>query len=245
MPIVASDLIAYSAVNRPSDDTTTGGGAITTLVRPVLSPLSAIDDIEAVSSSVSDTGDLTIVGRGTDGLLVTVPITLAGTTTVINATLFERILSVTYVTPANGTIQLRRRGGGPLICTVPAGEQGVSTLFKSAIGEAGVATRYDKFFFKNVHGSLTLSAAKVRLTADPAAKIRIGLAAAVNDTATIANRKTAPGGITFFDDNIDINLPGAATLAAGERIGVWVEQALAAAEAAFNSTFTVSITGTS
>ena len=244
MPVVASDLIAYSPVNRPSDDVSTGGGAITTLVRPVFTPLTAIDDLEVVSSSPSDTGVLTIVGRGTDGLLVTVPITLAGTTPVINATLFERILSATFASAAAGTITLRRRDGGPIVAIIPAGEQAVSALFKNAIGEAGTATRYDKFFFKNIHGSLTLSAAVVRLIADPAAKIRIGLAAAKGDTVTITNRKTAPGGITFFDDNVDIAVP-TGTLAAGEVIGVWVEQALAAAEAAINSTFSVHITGTS
>lgn len=244
MPVVASDLIAYSPANRPLDDVATGGGAISLLARPGLTQLTAIDDLEAVSSSPADTGVLTVLGRGTDGLLATVSITLAGTTPVINATLLERILSVTFASAAAGTITLRRRDGGPIIAIIPAGEQAVSALFKNATGEAGAALRYDKFFFKNVHGSLTLSAAVVRLTADPAAKIRIGLATAKNDSATITNRKTAPGGITFFDDNIDLSVPGT-TLEAGSAIGVWVEQGLAAAEAAINSTFTVQITGTS
>lgn len=244
MPVVASDLIAYSPANRPSDDVSTGGGAISLLVRPVFNVLTAIDDLEAVSSSPSDTGVLTVVGRGTDGLLLTVNITLAGTTVVITPSLFERILSVTYASAAVGTITLRRRDGGPNVCVIPAGEQAVSALFKAAVGEAAQAVRYDKFFFKNIHGSLTLSSAVVRLIADPAAKIRIGLATSKNDTATITNRKTAPAGITFFDDNVDIAVPGG-TLEAGSAIGVWVEQTAAAAEQAINTTFSVHITGTS
>jgi hypothetical protein len=244
MPIVASDLIAYAAANRPSDDVSTGGGAIAPTVRPIFTPLSAVDDLEAVSSSPADTGTLTIIGRDTSGLLKTLNLTMTGTTLVTNSALFERILSVTYSTTATGTITVRRSPGGAIVCILPSGEQAVSMCFKGAIAEAGAAVRYDKFFFKNVHGALTLAAAVVRLIADPAAKIRIGLAAALNDTATITNRKTAPAGVAFVDDNVDIAVPGG-TLPAGSAIGVWIEQALGAADAAATATFSVSITGTS
>lgn len=244
MPVVASDLIAYSPANRPSDDVSTGGGAITALVRPIFTQLTAIDDLEVLSSSPSDTGVLTIVGRGTDGLLLTVNVTMAGTSVVPVPTLFERILSISFASAAAGTITIRRRDNGPMVAVIPAGEQALSALFKGAVGEAAQAVRYDKFFFKNIHGSLTLSSAVVRLTADPAAKIRIGLAATKDDTATITNRKTAPAGISFSDDNVDLAVPGN-TLEAGAAIGVWVEQTAAAAEQAINSNFSVHITGTS
>lgn len=245
MPVVASDLIAYSAANKPFDDVSTGGGAILTTSRPLFTPLTVNDDIEFVSTSAADTGNLTIKGRELSGLLRTNVIAVNGTTTVVDPTVFERILEISYVTTTTGTITVRRRNGGPIICVIPAGEQAVSAHFKGATAASTSKVRYDKFFFKNVHGSLTLSNAVVKLTADPMANIRIGLAAALNDTATIANRLTAPGGISFFDDNVDINLPGGQTLPAGSAIGVWIEQTLAANAAEFKSTYSVSITGTS
>lgn len=244
MPVVASDLIAYSCLNRPLDDVSLGGGAIDTTCRPIFTQLTGVDDLEAVSSSPSDIGILSVFGRDQLGALMTVNIQLAGTLTVISSTLFERILSVSYSAVPVGTIVLRRRPLGAIVCVMPSGEKAVSSLFKGALGEAVQAIRYDKIFFKNVHGSLTLSAAVVKLIADPAAKIRIGLAAALDDVATITNRKTAPGGIAFVDDNVDANLPGG-TLPAGQAIGVWIEQNLAAAPGAINSTFSVQITGTS
>lgn len=245
MPVVASDLIAYNAANTPSDDVSTGGGAILTTSRPLITPLTANDDLEIVSTSPSDTGNLTIIGRELTGLIRTDVITLTGTSVVIDPTVFERILSISYVTTSAGTITVRRRNGGPIVCIIPAGEQAVSSHFKAATAAATTKVRYDKFFFKNVHGSLTLSSAVVKLVADPQANIKIGLATSLNDTVTITNRLTAPAGISFFDDNVDIALPGAQTLPAGSAIGVWIEQTLAANAAEFKSTYKVSITGTS
>lgn len=245
MPLVASDLIAYSAADRPTDDVSAVGGGILATSRPVFTPLTAVDDLEAVSSSPSDTGVLSILGRLESGLLSTLDLTLTGTTKVENATLFERILSVSYSTTPVGTLTLRRRPTGAIVCVIPSGETAISALFKGAAARNVGAVRYDKFFFKNVHGSLTLSSAVVRLTADPSARIRIGLAAALNDSLETANRLTAPAGISFVDDNVDINVPGGGTLAPGQAIGVWVEQTLAAAASALNSTFSVSLNGTS
>ncbi len=241
--IVASDLLAYSAVNQPSDDVSLAGGAVSTTVRPVLTPLAANDDLEAVSSSASDVSVLTIVGRTPAGLLVTVPITLNGTSVVTDSTVLARVLSVSYPSNAIGSITLRRRGGGPLVATIPAGERGVSAMFKGAAGGASAILRYDKFFFKNVNGTETLGLSAVRLTADPSTKIRIGLAPSINDTATIANRRVAPAGIVFVDDNIDLSVP--ANLTPGAAIGVWVEMLVGGLEPSLGSTFTVSITGAS
>lgn len=245
MPLVASDLIAYSAADRPSDDVSAAGGAIDATVRPILTPLTAVDDLEAVSSSASDTGVLSVVGRLETGEITTLNLPLAGTTKVEDSTLFERVLSVQYSTTPVGTLTLRRRPTGAIVCVIPSGERGVSALFKGAAARNVGSVRYDKFFFKNVHGSLTLSSATIRLTGDPSVRIRIGLATALNDSGEVANRMTAPAGISFVDDNVDISVPGGGTLAPSQAIGVWVEQTLIAAASAVNSTLSVSLNGTS
>lgn len=243
MPIVAADLIAYNCLNRPTDDTSTGGGAIDPDVRPSFTQLTANDDTEAVSTSASDTGTLTINGRAATGATNSTTIVLAGTTVVTNATIFERILDVTNSVDAVGTVTYRRQPSGATIFTIVPTERGCSALFKRSTSESGIAIRYDKTFWRNAHASLTLNDAKVRLTADPDARIRQGVHTAKGDTATIANRKAAPAGVTFVDDNVDQAVP-TDTLAASENIGVWWEENLPASDPAHRTTFTSQLSGT-
>lgn len=243
MPIVAADLISYCCANRPVDDTSTGGGGRDVDIRPPYTQLAANDDTEAVSDNAGDTGTLTINGRSATGALSSTTIVLNGTTTVTNATVFERISDVTNSVDAVGTITYRRQPGGATIGTIPPGERGFSMFFKRSASESGIAIRYDKTFWRNNHATLTLNDAKVRLSADPDARIRQGVHTSVGDTATITNRKTAPGGITFVDDNVDQSVPGG-SLAAVTDIGVWWEQNLPASDSVHRTTFTSQITGT-
>ena len=244
MPITSSDLIAYSAANKPTDDTSTGGGAIDLLNRPTFTQLAANDDTEAVSTAAGDTGTLTINGRSITGANSNTTIVLNGTTVVTNATVFERILDVTNSVNAVGTITYRRSPTGATIATIPVGERGVSALFKRSASESGIATRYDKVFWRNSHGSLTLNAAKNRLSVDPDSRIKVGVHTSKGDSATIANRKTAPGGVTFVDDGVDQDVPST-TLASTENIGIWIEQTLPASDTPHKTTFTLQLSGTS
>ena len=72
----------------------------------------------------------------------------------------------------------------------------------------------------------------------------LGLAATKDDSATAANRLTAPGGVTFFDDNNAQNVPGT-TLEAAAAIGIWAEQALTTGDAPHRTTFTLKASGES
>ncbi|MFQ5702701.1 MAG: hypothetical protein ACE5HT_01630 [Gemmatimonadales bacterium] len=245
MPIVAADLIAYNALSRPEDDTSTGGGGIDIDNRPAFTPLAANDDLEVLSSAAGDTTQVvTVDGRDATGAFVTATATLNGTTAVIlsPATTFERVLSVLLNADAVGTVTLRRSIAGATVYAIPIGERGASAFFIAAASQSGAVTRYDKMFWRNAHGSLTLTTAQVQLTADPAAVIRQGVAATKGDTATIANRVTAPSGITFVDDSVQQAVP-TNNLASTENIGVWIEQALAADNAAIRSTFTTELAG--
>jgi hypothetical protein len=76
---------------------------------------------------------------------------------------------------------------------------------------------YDKMHFRNDGGDL-FTGVQLSLV-DPSGKVKFGVAAdGINDSATIANRLTAPAGVTF--DTVPVALPN---LDGGDAIGIWVE----------------------
>lgn len=246
MPIVPADLIAYNALNRPEDDVATGGGGRDVDFRPDFTQLAADDDIEVLSSSGSDTTQVvTVDGRNAAGAFVTATATLNGTTPVIlsPATTFERVLSISMDADAVGTVTVRRSVAGATIFVIPIGERGSSAFFIASASAVGAVTRHDKFFWENANATLTLNAAEVQLTADPASRIRQAVETSKDDTNTIANRLAVPAGVTFVDDSVQQDVPST-TLEALTAIGIWVEQALLAADAPIRTTFTHELAGT-
>jgi hypothetical protein len=225
----------------PENDTTTSGGAIATAGRVVQLVLAANDDVEALSDG-ADTRTCTVTGRDATGAIVSDTITLNGTTPAQAGTpkTFERILKV-VLSAADGarTVTIRRAPGGATVVTLPPNITSQRALFYDSASEASQAKRYEKIYWKNAHGSLTLNAAKLKLTADPQARIKIGVESSADQS--VANRKTAPGGVTFVDDNVDIDIT---SLAAGAAKGLWVEQDLPASDPAFKNTFTTQLAGT-
>jgi len=246
MPIASADLIALGSLNRPEDDTALVGGAIDIDNRPVFTQLAANDTVQVKSDNAGDiTQNVTITGRDAAGAEVSEVLgPLTGVTPVVGTQTFERVLKVVMDADAVGIITVERTIGPTLIQTIPIGERGFYGLFIKSASESAATTRFEKLFWKNTHASLTLNAAKVELTADPAAKIRLGLEAAKNDTNTAANRKTAPGGVTFVDNNVKQDVPGN-TLEAASAIGTWIELALAIDDTPVKDTFTTQLEGTS
>jgi len=234
------------AVNRPEDDTATGGGARDVDNQPGFTQLAATDDLEVLSAAAGDTTQvMTVDGRNDAGAFVTATATLTGTTAAIlsPATQFERVLSALLDGDAVGIVTLRRSVAGATVGTIPIGQRGFSAFFIKAASAAGPVTRFDKMFWENEHATLTLNSAQVQLTADPANRIRQGVAASKDDSVTITNRVTTPGGITFVDDSVQQSVPGT-TLEALTAIGVWIEQALLSADAPIKDTFTTELAGT-
>ncbi len=243
MPIVTADLIAFSPASVPEDDASTTGGARSTVSRPTLTQMTANAVIAAISDG-ADTRTLTVTGRLASGAIDTEAIVLTGAVEKLGLKTFERVLKlVLSATDASRTVTVKQGAAGATIATIVPNETTRHISFYDSTSGASPTVRYGKHFWRNAHGTLTLNAAKVTLTADPAAKIEIGLAAAVDDTVSVANRLTAPGGITFVDDNVEQTVPGGA-LAAGAAIGVWVKQSLGASEAPQRSTFTTRVAGT-
>lgn len=243
MSVAQADLKAYQAANMPEDDVSAAGGAIVTTGLVEFTPMAANDTLEAVSDNAADTMNLTIVGRAAGGAIVSETRALTGTSTVgfVTNTL-ERVLKIILASAAAGTVTVRRSSAGPTVVAIPAGKTSVRRLFYDSASEAGSTTRYEKIFLKNENGTDTLNSAAVELTADPSSAIRVGVAAAKDDSGSVANRKTSPG-VTFVDDGVSQSVPGG-TLAAGEAIGVWVEMVRGAGAAPVKSTFTVQLSGT-
>jgi hypothetical protein len=242
MPIVAADLVLRSSANDPSDDTSLAGGAISITSRPDLTQWTA-NAVAAVISDGADTRTVTITGRLASGIIDTEVLTLNGAVEVVGAKTWERVLSaVTSATSATRTVLVKQGSGGATRATISVNETTRHILFRDSTSEAAIAIRYAKAFSENTHGTLALTSATVKLTADPAARIRIGLAASKGDSATTTNRKTAPGGITFSDDNVSLGVPGG-NLAAGEEIGIWVEQNLPANDPPNKTTLTLETAG--
>jgi hypothetical protein len=243
MPIVAADLVKFGSLSRPSDDISTTGGAIDTTDRPDITQLTA-NSVIAVVSTAADARVVTIQGRNAAGAIISEGITLNATTEVVGASVFERILTISVPTGNANTVTVRQGAGGAVKAIISPNETSRTSLFRQSASEAGIAIRYEKTFWRNSHATLTLNSAQVRLTLDPDARIRIGLATAINDTVTVANRKTAPAGVTFVDDNVLQAVPGS-VLTAGDRIGVWWELNLPASDAAHRTSATDELSGTS
>lgn len=242
MSIVAADLIFYSAASVPTDDTSTTGGAIAVTSRVALTQFSSAAKLALISDG-ADVRSVDIVGRLADGTVATETVVLTGAVEVLSVNTYERILSVTIQTSSGTrTVTGKQGSGGSTSFTIIPNELKQHIQFQKSTSESSTAVRYEKQFGLNNHGSLALLNAQVTLTADPTANIKIGLALAVNDTITIANRKVVPSSISFVDDSVAQNVPGT-DLAFSAKIGVWIEQTLLANAAATKSTFTLQLSG--
>jgi hypothetical protein len=114
---------------------------------------------------------------------------------------------------------------------------------------------YEKIFAVNTNTTTALTVASILKQADPSSgSLQFALTTVLNDTATVANRQTAPAtGITAFSTGAapqTINVPapqnlpsGAAPNAAGAQ-GIWLNLGLTAGLAAAKTSFTLRVTGT-
>jgi hypothetical protein len=239
MAIVAADLKKRGAANYPEADTGTSGGAISTTTQLKKFTQASNTAPKAASSNAADTMTLTLFGRLTTGVIDSEANALTGTTQITFTKTFSSILKATLGSAAAGTVTIFMNNGSTVIVTIDPGFTKQIALFYASESEGSTVVRYEKEHWSNTHESLTLQAANLKLTADPSAKIKVGVESSGSQSVT--NRKTAPGSVSFVDDNVDINL---STLAAGASVGIWVEQTLTANDTAFNSTYTTELRGT-
>lgn len=247
MPIVTADLILYASVDTPEDDAAQAGGAIDALRRLDFTQIAANDDVEVVSDSASDTTqNAEVDARNLAGAIVTESVgPLTGTTPVIFSTIgvVERILKCELDATAVGIVTLQRSPAGLTVRDIPIGERGFEIFFYDSASESGATIRYQKGFYLNNHGTLTLNNAQIQITADPEAIMDFALGTAKDDSETTTNRKTAPSAVSSFDDT-QKSVPGT-TLEAASRIAVWIRMQLIADDTPKRNTFTLELTGTS
>lgn len=245
MPITSAELKAYGSASMPENDTTTSGGAIDTTSMVEFTDLAVNDVVRAVSTAAGDTQTVAVTGRTAAGVIATDNIVLSGTTPAAGATTFQRILKIILSAAATGTVTVERNTT-PFddIIAIPPGITKIRRLFYDSASEAGATTRYEKIFLRNTNATLTLNAAKLKLTADPSAKLRIANATTKGDTGSVANRKTQPAGLAWVDDGVAQDVP-TTLLAANESIGVWVELSLLAGDSPLDSTGAIELSGTS
>lgn len=242
MSIVSTDLVLWSSANIPTDETSTAGGAVSTTTKPTLDQFTA-NAIAQVVSDGTDTRTVTVTGRLTTGVVDTEVLTLNGTTPVSGAKTWERLLSVVLsATSGTRTVQVKQGAGGTVRATLAPNEQAYHIAFQQAFSTTSIKNYYEKHFFKNQNGTLTLTSAAIKLTADPSAVITVGCAPSKGDSATVANRLSAPASVVFVDDNVSQSVP-TGTLAAGESIGVWSDMTLAANNVALRSSYTIQLSG--
>ncbi len=245
MPVISSELVQFLAANHPEDDTSTVGGAIDPAARPLDAELGANSNLEILSDG-ADTRTMTLRYRDAAGVIQSVgPTALNGTTPVSLGITAERVIEATLsASSGTRTVTLRVAGGGAVQHTFNPNETKAKRLFVKSVSSGAQKVYYEKTFWKNTDGVLSLLNAIMRLTADPTAKIKMGLAAAVDGSTTATNRLTAPGSVSFVDDNVDQNVPGT-NLAAGSAIGCWWEFTLAADEPPIKNSFTSQLRGQS
>lgn len=252
MSILASELKAFAATSHPTADAQNSGGPIQDdghasggyLVE--YTDIAANDDLEYVSDG-ADTRNAVVDGRDAAGVAVQETKTLNGVTTVNGTQVFERVSRIELsAKDAARTATVKRQPGGATVKALGINIRGVTRTFIGATTPAAGSTkRYELVYLKNTNGTLTLTTAQVRLTTDPALKIKMAVRGSKGDHATALTDRvqaTPPESLTFVDDNTYQAVP-TNTLAAGERIGVWVEQTLTSGDASFKDTFTLELSG--
>jgi len=251
MPITATDIVAYGSQTMPDDDTPTGiGGAIKLTTRVVFTDIVATDEIEIISTSASDTAvDVTVFGRNAAGELVSDSETLTGTSAAtITGTAFERVLKMTLSTAAAGVVTVRDQDTDTAIGVFQIGETEIRRPFYDASADAsGGSARdyYEKIFFKNNHGSLTLTAAQIIEQADPQGVVTFALESTLDDSDDngTGNRQTHDrdgAGLTFDSSDKAV---ATGQLPFGEAQGVWLKLSLSAGLGAQNTSVTMRVSG--
>jgi hypothetical protein len=250
MSVQATDIIIYNSLNMPDADGVAAGGAIDPLRRPDFTQMVANDGIEAASSNAGDTTQtLTVEGRNASGNVVSETKTLTGTTVITFSVLgtVERILKAELSATCLGSVTVRRLSVGPTVRVIPAGERGfLCFLRKGSSDPSLVINYYSKIFVKNTNGVNALQQTTFKQFADPDARITHLPANVADDSASVANRQTAPNAANTLDPDVfDDTDKLVGSLSPGSAWGVWLRAQLPSADTAHRTTYTLETTGQS
>lgn len=245
MSVTATNLVFYASQNMPQDDTSPAGGAINSGVRVVFEDIPITGTITAYSNNVADSGNLTVVGRNNAGVIVSDIFGLSGTTPVSGSQVFERILSVQSSAVATGNITIEETVSNSGIGTIYANEQGFLRPFYDATAEPfGGSNKvlYEKIFLKNNNPiNALLSASITEISSGVFSVVDFGLEKVQQYGEFVANRTTAPTGVTSYGDGPS-GIAGT-NLDPLSYQGVWLRLTLNAGTAATNSFYQLRVQG--
>lgn len=252
MSVTANDLVLVGCQYHAEDDSSQQGGSIDKgkLLSFSNQDIQSPDEIEAIAS-VAITATITIYGKSAVGASISETLTFsseAGPKT--TALEFERVTKVVVASgsiPASATVTIRRESDDAEILTLygssvsPSGTE-VSEVRKMFLGATipatGSNTYYEKAYYLNAHDTDTLGLSEVSEFADPAGRFTFAIEATADGSSVIANRLTAPSGLTF--DNAAKSF---GNLNAGEAIPVWVRLVLPSTESPQKTSFTKRLSG--
>lgn len=257
MPVAASDLIVIGAANHVEADTGTQGGARALEKKIEFTDLTVNDQIEILSSSASDTDQqYDIVGKDGAGADLTENLTANGTTAVVSVGTYERLNKVvrTAGSALVGIITVQRDAAAGVLATLEnsgASQTGteifeVRKIYIGLVVPGVTDDFYEKVFYYNAHASLTLTSAVIQLSdaSDPGTMdLMVGLEPTLDDSATTTNRLTAPGGVSFVDNQVDVNVANSQNHTAGAAQGVWIENNVPNTESAGKFSFNLRESG--
>jgi hypothetical protein len=123
------------------------------------------------------------------------------------------------------------------------------------VPSGSVRTYYEKVFVVNNDTATALTGTQIEIASETptlptGAALDIGLAISLDDTATIANRQTAPSGVTFVVQPALVSVPGAGNLPPGAAPntagaqGVWLRLTLQPGTAAYKGSADLRCQGT-
>tara|TARA_R100000808_G_scaffold23947_1_gene53967 strand:- start:11235 stop:11978 length:744 start_codon:yes stop_codon:yes gene_type:complete len=245
MSVSRNNLVIYTSVNMPEDNTSLTGGAINSGIRASFDDPSSSSKIVIYSASASDTSqNLSIRGRTDNGIIVNETLNLSGTTQVISNYTYNRILKTHLNSGCWGIITVSGQSVNN-IAEIPVGESGFSRPFYDATAYPNTAkTYYEKIFVKNNNNNTALSDAYVvQSNAGLYNKVQFALEDTKQADQTITNRETVPTGITGgFGSGISGIINN--KLLALDYQGVWLKLSLDAEESAINSFYEIQVSGT-
>lgn len=227
-----SDVEFFWSLLRPTNDTDPAGGAIDPLVRVGYDQFSATDKV-TLSGGVGDTRLVPVVGMRPNNTQFTESIQMNGVNKVPGAEDCRYLISVLAPTVSGTSVISVFQGlTGALRATIPINEKGFSAAFPGAISEAGAVTRYAKLCARLKPGAPGAALdPQIDPFADASAKLKWGLATGINDSTTIANRRTPPGSVVFTD--LTVTLASGVDWTPGDYQAIWMQQSLDPANAAF------------
>lgn len=244
MSVLTSELLDYGSANMREVDTGSQGGAIDLTTKIDFTDIASSGTISVSSSDGGDTMDLTVTSRNNAGVIQSEILTLSGGTPVVGSNTVERIMKSVLASPATGIVTIFKTSDSSLIMTM---EPGITTVrrpfYNASTPTVGSKSYYEKYFTKNINGTLALTSAQIIKQTDALGKITFALAATLNDTDTSTNRITAPDGLAF--DNNAKAVASSGNLTPGDSQGVWLCLTLALTDAAAKNSITMRITGQS